>query len=141
MWYRSVHQSVEGVQSVQFTMLFVPTGMHFQPGVLAAAGPLAVVLVVTRGVGKYTGDRLGAAVGGAHAAVGANLGMALLPQAGVAVGLILAVAPNFPDLASMMNNATLASVIINELIPPPLAKNALVRAGEVRSDDRRDEPA
>lgn len=128
--------SVEEVQAVLFTMFFVLAGMHFDPGALAAAGPLAVVLVVTRGIGKYMGARLGAVIGKAPAGVGANLGLALLPQAGVAIGLILSAASSFPDLASVMVSATLASVIINEVITPPLAKKALVRAGEARGDGK-----
>jgi hypothetical protein len=59
------------------------------------------------------------------------LGYALLPKAGVTIGLILMAKPLMQSqVSSIMINAVLGSVIINELIAPPLVKFALMRAGE-----------
>jgi len=126
--------AVDDVQAVLFTMFFVISGLHFDAGSFAVAGPLAAVIVITRCIGKYTGARLGAKIGHAPPGVGENIGLALMPQAGVSVGLVLVAAASFPQLASAMVSATLASVIINELITPPLAKRALINAGEARVD-------
>jgi Kef-type K+ transport system membrane component KefB len=131
--------AVDEVQAVLFTMFFVVSGLHFDAGSFAIAGPLAAVIVVTRCFGKYFGARLGAVIGRAPPRVGQNVGLALMPQAGVSVGLVLVAAASFPHLASAMVSATLASVIINELITPPLAKKALVRSGEARVDGK-DQP-
>jgi len=124
------------VQGVLFTMFFVISGLHFDVSSFAVAGPLAVIIVITRCVGKYTGARVGGIVGQAPPKVGENIGLALMPQAGVSLGLVLIAATNFPQLGNAMVSATLASVIINELITPPMAKAALVRSGEVRADGR-----
>jgi Kef-type K+ transport system membrane component KefB len=131
--------AVDEVQAVLFTMFFVISGLHFDASSFAVAGPLAAVIVVTRCAGKYLGARLGGIIGHAPPKVGENIGLALMPQAGVSVGLVLVAAASFPSLASSMVSATLASVIINELITPPLARKALVRAGEARNEHAKDE--
>jgi Kef-type K+ transport system membrane component KefB len=131
--------AVDDVQAVLFTMFFVISGLHFDAGSFAVAGPLAAVIVVTRCIGKYVGARLGAKIGHAPPGVGENIGLALMPQAGVSVGLVLVAAASFPTLASAMVSATLASVIINELITPPLAKRALINAGESRAESGKGE--
>jgi hypothetical protein len=58
------------------------------------------------------------------------LGFALLPKAGVTLGLVVLAARLFPALGSIMISAVLASVIINELFAPPLTKYAIFKAGE-----------
>ncbi len=131
--------AVDDVQAVLFTMFFVIAGLHFDSGTFATAAPVAFVIVVVRIAGKYAGTRLGARIGHAPPQVGAFLGLALLPQAGVSIGLTLIAAQSFPGLADTMVSATLASVIINELITPPLARRALTKAGEARFEPAKDE--
>lgn len=59
------------------------------------------------------------------------LGWGLLPQAGVTVGLVLLTRTVIdPQSYQLMLNAVLGSVIINELLAPPLVRYALLRAGE-----------
>ena len=58
------------------------------------------------------------------------MGMALLPQAGVAIGLALIAQCTFPSFGALLFNAVLASVIINELIAPFLTEHAIFKAGE-----------
>ncbi|MCD4691202.1 hypothetical protein K8S17_07050, partial [bacterium] len=63
------------------------------------------------------------------------LGLALLPQAGVAIGLILVLqdTPQFMHVPYMgqMVNIVLASILVNEILGPPLTKYALVASGSV----------
>jgi len=127
------------IEPVLYAMFFVLAGLHFDAETFAAAGPLAAVIVVVRIAGKYVGTRLGAWVGHAEPQVGRYLGIALLPEAGVSIGLALIAAQRFPEVGAAMVSATLASVIINELITPPLLRSALVKAGEVRREAPRDE--
>jgi Kef-type K+ transport system membrane component KefB len=131
--------AVADVEPVLYALFFVVAGLHFDSTTFAAAGPLAAVIVVVRIAGKYAGTRIGAVVGQAQPQVGKYLGMALLPEAGVSIGLALIAADAFPTLAATMVSATLASVIINELITPPLLRSALVKAGEVRRETPKDE--
>ena len=121
---------VERIDEVVFAMFFVLAGLHFELDVMKTAGLLAVVIVLGRYFGKYFGTMGGATIAHASTAVRKYLGLALLPQAGVAIGLVLLAKSAFPTLGAIMVNAVIASVIINELVSPPLVKYAIIRAGE-----------
>ena len=75
-------------------------------------------------------DPAGAKASHASDAVKKYLGLALLPTAGVAVGLVLLAERAFPTFGAIMLNAMLAAVIINELVAPPFTRYAIFKAGE-----------
>ena len=121
---------VEEIEDVLFAMFFVLAGLHFDLSVLKVAGILALLIVLARCAGKYIGARTGAGISHAPESVKKYLGLALLPKAGVTIGLVLLAALEFPAFGVVMLNAVLASTIINELIAPPLSKYAIFKAGE-----------
>ena len=125
--------AVEEIESVVFAMFFVLAGLHFDLGVMKVAGILAVLIVLARCLGKYFGTRAGATISHASDKVKKYLGLALLPKAGVTIGLVLLAERAFPTFGAIMVNAVLASVIINELVAPPLTKYAIFKAGEANS--------
>ena len=125
--------AVEEIESVIFAMFFVLAGLHFDLGVMKVAGILAVLIVLARCLGKYFGTRAGATISHASDKVKKYLGLALLPKAGVTIGLVLLAERAFPTFGAIMMNAVLASVIINELVAPPLTKYAIFKAGEANS--------
>ena len=83
-------------------------------------------------LGKVGGTWLGGYVSKVSPKTRKYLGVTLLPQAGVAVGLVLIAHENpaFKIYGDMMINIVLASVAINEIAGPPLASLAIRRAGE-----------
>jgi len=121
---------VEEIEDVLFAMFFVLAGLHFDLSVLKVAGILALLIVLARCLGKYIGARTGGKVSHAPDSVKKYLGLALLPKAGVTIGLALLAALEFPTFGAVMLNAVLASTIMNELIAPPLSKYAIFKAGE-----------
>ncbi len=121
---------IEDIENLIFTVFFVLAGMHFNLSVMKTAGILALLIILCRWIGKYFGVRLGGKISGAPDVVKKYLGFALLPKAGVTIGLGLLLEPIFPTYGVIMFNALLASTIINELIAPPLAKYAIIKAGE-----------
>jgi len=127
---REMFLVVEEIEDVLFAMFFVLAGLHFDLSVLKTAGILALLIFVTRCLGKYFGARAGAKASHASDAVQKYLGLALLPKAGVTVGLVLLAERAFPSFGTIMLNAVLASVIINELTAPPLTRYAIFKAGE-----------
>jgi len=128
---RTDEPSVLGeMETILFTLFFVLAGLHFDLGVVSTAGLLALVIVASRWAGKYGGAALGATIAGAPAPVKRYLGLALLPKAGVTVGLALLAAVEFPSFGGLLLNAVLASTIVNELVAPPLTRFAIVKAGE-----------
>jgi len=128
---REMFSVIEEIEDVLYAMFFVLAGLHFDLGVLKVAGILALLIVLARCTGKFTGARAGAKISHAPDSVKKYLGFALLPKAGVTIGLILLAALRFPTFGAVMLNAVLASTIINELIAPPLTKYAIFKAGEV----------
>lgn len=128
---------VEDVEEPIFSMFFVLAGAHLDIAVFSTSGfLLAGLIVLGRFTGKLYGTRLGAIISHAPGTVRQYLGLALLPKAGVTVGLILLAKDTFNSslLSTLMVNAVLLSVIVNELIAPPLVRYALTRAGETGNE-------
>ena len=131
---REMFDVVGEIEDVVYVMFFVLAGLHFDLSVMKFAGILALLIVITRCLGKYMGVRVGAGISHAPDNVKNYLGLALLPTAGVAVGLVLLASIQFPTFGALMLNAVLAATIINELIAPPLSKYAIFKAGEAMID-------
>lgn len=123
---------INNMEVIIFAMFFTLAGAHFDLGVIKTAGILAVVITLARFLGKFVGAKLGGAVSHAPAEVRKYLGFGLFPIAGVTIGLAMLIREHqaFSNIASIMINAILASVIINEIIAPPLTKYAIFKAGE-----------
>ena len=121
---------VEGIEEIVFAIFFVFSGMHFDASVIRTAGVLGLMLFGIRFAGKYYGTVIGARISRSSEEVRKYLGFALVPQAGVALGLALLAAEILPSLGNLLVNIVLASVIINELVAPPLTKYAITKAGE-----------
>ena len=123
---------INNMEVIIFAMFFTLAGAHFDLSVIKTAGILAVVITLARFLGKFVGVKLGGAVSHAPAEVRKYLGFGLFPIAGVTIGLAMLIKEHqaFSNIASIMINAILASVIINEIIAPPLTKYAIFKAGE-----------
>ncbi len=131
---REMFLVVEKIEEVIYAIFFVLAGLHFDLSFMKAAGILALLIILGRCFGKYFGARAGATISHASGEVKKYLGLALLPKAGVTIGLALLAKRAFPTFGPIMMNAVLASVIINELIAPPLTKYAIFKAGEAHSE-------
>jgi Kef-type K+ transport system membrane component KefB len=131
---REMFLVVEEIENVVYIIFFVLAGLHFDLSVMKLAGILALLIVLARCLGKYTGARVGATISHAPDNVKKYLGLALLPKAGVTIGLVLLASIEFPTFGVVMLNAVLASTIINELIAPPLMKYAILKSGEAKVD-------
>lgn len=125
---------IDEIDEIVFAMFFTLAGAHFDLGVMKEAGILSLLIVAGRCSGKYIGARIGATISHAPTVIKKYLGFGLFPKAGVTVGLAL-LAKQHPvfsgtSIGNIMISAILASVIINELIAPPLTKYALIKSGE-----------
>lgn len=124
---------LEKVEGVVFTGFFVISGLYFDLQAMKAAGWMTLLIILCRCSGKYLGASVGAFIGGATGVVRKYLGLALLPKAGLVIGLAIAAKASFPELGMILFNGMLASVIVNTLFTPPLAKYALRKTGECHS--------
>ncbi len=127
-----------------YALFFVIAGTELRPEILTQ-GPvllLGLVYILARAVGKYGGVYLGATLSGVEPEVRNNLGICMLPQAGVAIGLVLVIQASpltqgLPQeslrVVDMMVNIILFSVFVNEILGPPLSKTAIIRGNRMES--------
>ena len=119
-----------------FVLFFVLSGAELNLQVLS--NPLVllvgVVYIVFRSLGKYLGAYGSCAATGCSESITKYLGITLLPQAGVALGMALT-AQQLSD-GTMVRSVVLFSVLVYELVGPALTKRALIAAGEIRTEGR-----
>jgi hypothetical protein len=96
---------------------------------------VGVVYVIARSAGKYYGAMTSCRLSKQNKRITDNLGITLLPQAGVALGMAMT-ASAMAD-GAMIRNVVLFAVLLYELIGPTLTKGALLRAGEIKPEGRR----
>lgn len=96
---------------------------------------IGVIYILARSAGKYLGAKFSCKITKQTKAISDNLGITLLPQAGVALGMALT-ASNLAD-GVLVRNVVLFSVLIYELVGPVLTKRSLLSAGEIKPEGRR----
>jgi len=118
-----------------YAIFFVIAGADLDLGLLPSIGILGLVYIAGRVGGKLLGTAMVARRLPVEPVVRRYLGFAMLSQAGLAVGLMLAIDRRFPDLAPVITTVVLAAVTVFELVGPVSARQALVRAGETHPEE------
>ena len=95
---------------------------------------VGVTYIIARSAGKYFGAFGSCKLTGCNQSITNNLGITLLPQAGVALGM--AITATSLAGGAMVRNVVLFSVLVYELVGPALTKSALLRAGEIRPEGK-----
>lgn len=123
-----------------FMLFFVLSGAELNLKVLPLVGVVGVVYLIIRSLGKYFGAFLGATIARSQPTVRKYLGITLLPQAGVAIGMAQLVASNDvfvrTGIAERVVAVVLFATLVYELVGPVLTKISLIRAGEIEPADR-----
>ena len=120
------------------SMFFVLSGMNLNLGALSTFGIVGIVYFLVRIIGKYAGTYLGCLVTHKSAEIRNYLGLALIPQAGVAIGLaFLGQRLLPPQIGELFLSIILASSVLYELIGPACAKLALIRSGAIPKETLR----
>ena len=114
-------------------LFFVLSGAELELGVFLQFSSVLVgiVYIAARSLGKYYGARESARLVGCDKNVVKYLGITLLPQAGVALGMCVTAA-TLPGDGKMIRNIVLFAVLVYELVGPLLTKWALTRAGDIQ---------
>lgn len=112
-------------------MFFVISGAGFQLSALKGIGIIGIIYVVFRVIGKWFGAWFGGRITKQEAKICKYLGPTLMPQAGVALGLVAAASRLVPDYAPQIRVIILCSTFIYSIIGPVTAKTALVKSGEI----------
>ena len=121
-----------------FAAFFVISGAELELSVFAdkMIVLVGIVYIVARSLGKYLGAHYSAKLMHCQPTICKYLGIALLPQAGVALGMCVT-AKELGAEGDLIRNITLFAILIYELVGPMLTKLALIDAGEIQpmSDD------
>ena len=95
---------------------------------------VGIVYIIARSAGKYYGAAISCQMTKQPKPITDNLGITLLPQAGVALGMALTAA-TLPD-GALARNVVLFAVLIYELVGPALTKRSLLAVGEIKPEGR-----
>jgi Kef-type K+ transport system membrane component KefB len=135
---RRVYQAIQPFTLPLYIIFFVTAGAHLQIYLLPTMGLLGLTYVLCRVVGKIGGAFFGATLSRSKPVIRRYLGLGLLSQAGVAIGLAILATREFSplgrlgqDLALLVINTIAATTIIFEIIGPIGVKIAISCAGEI----------
>ncbi|MBD3258982.1 hypothetical protein GF377_11155 [candidate division GN15 bacterium] len=131
MMHRLVYAELRQTEMPFYIAFFVLSGASLHLDALSHLGLLGAAYLIARPIGKTIGSYLAAKRYQAEPQVRDNLGMALLPQAGVAIGMMLTVAESEPEMGYIIGTVILSSILIYEGVGPFLTRLALSRAGEI----------
>ncbi len=117
-----------------FVVFFVLSGAELDLGVFSNMTVVAigVAYIIARSAGKYIGASVSAKAMKCEPQICKYLGITLLPQAGVALGMSVTVAQELGSEGAIIRNIVLFAVLIYELFGPMLTKIALTKAGEIK---------
>ncbi|MCA9413888.1 MAG: PTS sugar transporter subunit IIA [Candidatus Omnitrophica bacterium] len=139
----SLVTSLESLEPVLMTCFFTLAGVDIHLDSLGKFGAIGAAYLVARFVGKVSGGAIGGFLGTDIARIRSNIGPALLSHAGLAIGLVVLLQGD-PDLAAAnpkmiedITNVVLASIVIFEILGPPLVRRSVTRAGEAGKDRER----
>ena len=129
-------ERVDGWTAPLFVLFFVLSGAELDLEILS--NPLVLLIgaiyIIARTLGKYFGAFTSCAMTSCSKTIRNNLGVTLLPQAGVALGMAMTAA-KLSD-GHTVRNVVLFSVLVYELVGPTLTKLALMSAGEIKPEGK-----
>jgi len=124
---------IEGIEWPFLILFFLLAGAALHVDELAHAGALAAAYIGLRVAGRILGTQLGGQLSHADPAIRHWIGFALLPQAGVAIGMALLASQRFPEIRDIILPVVLASTVVFEIIGPVITRWTLTRVGDIQT--------
>jgi Trk K+ transport system NAD-binding subunit/Kef-type K+ transport system membrane component KefB len=121
-----------------YVAFFTLTGVGLKLDILTATLPIALALFGIRFLGINVGAYFGSRMAGEPGNFTKYAGLALITQAGIALGLAREVAVEFPALGDAFATMVISVVVLNEIFGPMFLKEALIRVGEANLPEKRD---
>ena len=125
--------AIEGIEWPFKLLFFLLAGASLELNALVAVGGIGLVYLLTRIAGRIVGASLGTVAAGKNSIPGHWVGLALLPQAGVAIGMALTASEAIPAIKDVLMPIVIGTTVLFELAGPVMTKMALRRAGETGS--------
>ncbi len=123
---------LEDVESPLYLLFFVLAGANLEIAALKAIGIAGVVYFFARLIGKISGAFIGGSLGKVPKKVRKYIGLGLVPQAGVALGVALIAKADFPDIGNTIFTTIVATTVVYEIVGPILTKIGLSKAGDIK---------
>ena len=123
-----------------YAIFFVIAGADLDVTLLGTLGTLGLIYVLGRSTAKLLGPWIAARRTDLPETVRSGLGLTMLSQAGLAIGLTIAVGERFPGLAPIVNTVVLGAVVIFEVVGPISARLVLRRSGEAHAQPPLTDP-
>ncbi|MES9947060.1 MAG: cation:proton antiporter [Candidatus Thiodiazotropha sp.] len=121
---------IENIEWPFMSIFFVLAGASLEFISVMEIGMIGIVYILSRIIGKLLGARIGAEMSGADSITRDWMGFALLPQAGIAMGMALVASNQFPEYRQVLLTIVISSTVFFELIGPVFTRMALRRAGK-----------
>jgi Kef-type K+ transport system membrane component KefB len=110
--------AIENIERPFLIIFFVLAGASLELNALLATGSIGLAYISLRSLGKIMGARAGTAIAGTDTATGRWMGLALLPQAGVAVGMALVASTAFPEYRDVLLPIVIGATVVFEILGP-----------------------
>jgi Kef-type K+ transport system membrane component KefB len=128
--HRRPFTAIEGIEWPFMILFFILAGASLEIDSLWETSLLGIAYILLRMVGLVLGAWAGGVMSEADPAWRRWMGMALWPQAGVALGMALLASYHLPEFKAVIMPVVIGSTIIFELIGPVMTRKALIKAGE-----------
>ncbi len=130
--WEPVFEQMDRMTPPIFMLFFFVTGAGMDISILPRIGSIGIVYIIVRVIGKMIGATIGGKISNAHPDVQKYLGIGLIPQAGVAIGLAMMCGTVVPEYAGEIMAVVVCGTIIYELVGPIMTKVTLTKIGEIK---------
>jgi len=134
---KPIFEHIKSISLPIYILFFVIAGINLHLGLLASIGAIGIVYVICRSLGLISGSYLAALTSKADPVIRNNIGLGILSQAGVAIGLSLIAAHKlselgYPEVGTLIVTTVAATSVVFEIIGPLSARFAIMRSGEAQ---------
>jgi len=124
-------ESVNSVDWPLYVMFYVLAGANLDIGLLSSLGLIGSVYIISRIIGRIGGAYAGAIFAGTEQSIRRYMGLALMAQAGVAIGLAMMAKASLPHTGGTILNIIIATTVIYEILGPIATRYSLSKAGDI----------
>jgi Kef-type K+ transport system membrane component KefB len=126
---------IENIESPFMVVFFVLAGASLDIGSIEELGLMGILYIIGRALGKYLGAFIGSQFSGSTTITQKWMGLALLPQAGVPIGMALVAANQFPEYRQVLLSVVISSTVLFDIIGPILTRYAIYQAGSASANN------
>ena len=136
--HRPFH-AIEGIEWPFMILFFILAGATLELGSLSKIGIVGAGYVIFRIVGRILGGWAGGWISGSDPPMRRWIGIAMMPQAGVALGMALVATQRLPDFGDTILPVIIASTVLFEVLGPIFTRLALIRVGDAHKAEKTEE--